>query len=586
MGNKVLHGVQIAVFIILSVFLMTSAGWAATYYVDATNGQDKNAGTSDTTAWNTIAKVNTSIFTPGDQVLFKRGETWRGTMLTIPSSGTSGNPITFSAYGTGAAPIISGSLLLTAGWTAYSENVWEAAVTTQPNIVYFNGTRGTPMTSIAAISAPYEWYWTANTLYVWSPSGTPNSYYTSPGVEAGSLGRVLQTNNKSYITFSNLTFQDGNNVLDNEINVGSASVTGIVFSYCTIQRGASAGINLKGSTTAHDVTIDHCIIQNNGAYGVLVDDQYTTATISNSTFSGNGWRSLTDALPYADITSILGNFNIFGNTFTNVAPDGCLTPGDALNHCHAIYSAPGTAAMNVYNNTIHGNTDGDGIKTDSSANIYNNLIYGNSGSGIEITSNGTNNIAVVATYNIINGNGTNNNQGGCVEESTKGAGTLNITLENNTCYHNTTTLGEIRLQDNITSLTAKNNIICAAADGYTYSFVTQSAATINNNLIYGPAGNPVYYNGASRAWGTWKGYGFDTAGVNKDPLFTNGSGTYSIPSDFHLQSTSPAIYAGVNVGLITDYAGNPVHNPPSIGAYNYGENTVPAAPQNLIISIQ
>src|SRR5208283_3315503 len=147
MGNKVLHGVQIAVFIILSVFLMTSAGWAATYYVDATNGQDKNAGTSDTTAWNTIAKVNTSIFTPGDQVLFKRGETWRGTMLTIPSSGTSGNPITFSAYGTGAAPIISGSLLLTAGWTAYSENVWEAAVTTQPNIVYFNGTRGTPMTS-------------------------------------------------------------------------------------------------------------------------------------------------------------------------------------------------------------------------------------------------------------------------------------------------------------------------------------------------------------------------------------------------------------------------------------------------------
>jgi hypothetical protein len=98
---------------------------------------------------------------------------------------------------------------------------------------------------------------------------------------------VLQTNNQSYLTFSNLTFQDGNNILDNEINVGSTSVIGILFSGCTIQRGASAGINLKGSTTAHDVTVDHCIIQNNGGDGIEVDNQYTTATISNNSFSGN-----------------------------------------------------------------------------------------------------------------------------------------------------------------------------------------------------------------------------------------------------------------------------------------------------------
>ena len=104
--------------------------------------------------------------------------------------------------------------------------------------------------------------------------------------------RVAQTNNQSYVTFSNLTFQDGNGINDNMINVGTTSVTGIVFSYCTVQRGASAGINLKGSTTAHDATIDHCTIQNNGEYGILVDDAYTTATVSNNSFSGNGWRSV------------------------------------------------------------------------------------------------------------------------------------------------------------------------------------------------------------------------------------------------------------------------------------------------------
>lgn len=549
-----------------------------TYYVDATSGSDSKDGLSDTTAWQTIAKVNGSTFSPGDQLLFKRGGTWRGTVLTVPSSGASGNPITFSAYGAGAAPIISGSLLLTSGWTAYSANVWEVAATTQPNIVYFNGTRGVLVASTAAITAQYDWYWTSNKLYVYAPGNVnPSTTYVSPGIEAGSLFKVAQTNNQSYVTFSNLTFQDANGILDNAINVGSASVTGIVFSYCTVQRGASSGINLKGSTTAHDATIDHCTIQNNGAYGILVDNQYTTATVSNSNFSGNGWRALTDNLPYADITYILGNFNIFGNTFTNVAPDGCHAVGDTWNYCHSIYAGPGSVAMNVYGNTIHGNKNGDGIKTDCPAIIHNNWIYGNSGPGVEMGTNGANNIAVVIYNNLFTGNGTNNNQGGAIEESNKGAGTLSLTLENNTMYNNTTTLGEIRLQDNITAFVAKNNLISTAMGGYAYSLVTQSAAIINNNLIYGPLWNPVYYNGASRTWTTWQGYGFDTAGVNADPLFISST-------DFHLQSTSPAINAGVNVGLITDYARNPVHNPPSIGAYEYGGKTVPAAPRNLLIN--
>lgn len=44
---------------------------------------------------------------------------------------------------------------------------------------------------------------------------------------------------------------------------------------------------------------------------------------------------------------------------------------------------------------------------------------------------------------------------------------------------------------------------------------------------------------------------------------------YSKLDDFQLQSTSPCIAAGVDVGLTLDYAGNPVANPPSIGAYEY-----------------
>ena len=42
---------------------------------------------------------------PGDNILFKRDQTWRGT-LVVNSSGTSDNPITYSTYGDGANPVI------------------------------------------------------------------------------------------------------------------------------------------------------------------------------------------------------------------------------------------------------------------------------------------------------------------------------------------------------------------------------------------------------------------------------------------------------------------------------------------------
>jgi hypothetical protein len=47
---------------------------ATTYYVDATNGNDRNNGLSPSTPWKTIAKVNASRFQPGNQILIKRGE--------------------------------------------------------------------------------------------------------------------------------------------------------------------------------------------------------------------------------------------------------------------------------------------------------------------------------------------------------------------------------------------------------------------------------------------------------------------------------------------------------------------------------
>ena len=113
----------------------------AIYYVDYTTGNDDDTGLTEALAWKTIAKVNASSFSGDDQILFKRGETWREQLKPI-SSGTSGHPIIFDAYGTGADPIINGSYLNTS-WTQYSGNIYYCtpSVQSDPTKVWWNGTR-------------------------------------------------------------------------------------------------------------------------------------------------------------------------------------------------------------------------------------------------------------------------------------------------------------------------------------------------------------------------------------------------------------------------------------------------------------
>lgn len=89
----------------LSLLLISRFSFATTYFVSLSGGSDGNAGTSSGAAWQNVSKVNGSSFSAGDIIQFNRGETWPET-LTVPSSGSAGNPITFTNYGTGNLPIL------------------------------------------------------------------------------------------------------------------------------------------------------------------------------------------------------------------------------------------------------------------------------------------------------------------------------------------------------------------------------------------------------------------------------------------------------------------------------------------------
>ncbi|MDF2989856.1 MAG: hypothetical protein K0S37_370 [Microbacterium sp.] len=69
------------------------------YYLDATGGDDDNAGTSADAAWQTLAKASATTFEPGDRILLKAGETWNDEQLWPKGSGAEGAPIVIDAYG-------------------------------------------------------------------------------------------------------------------------------------------------------------------------------------------------------------------------------------------------------------------------------------------------------------------------------------------------------------------------------------------------------------------------------------------------------------------------------------------------------
>lgn len=117
----------LAPLLAISWALTAGNAGAATYYASAT-GDDAADGLSPTTAWLTIEKVNRSRFSPGDAILFKRGNAWReGQALFGLSNGTADHPIVFGAYGEGPKPRILGSrdLSSAAYWTRSSGNIWK-----------------------------------------------------------------------------------------------------------------------------------------------------------------------------------------------------------------------------------------------------------------------------------------------------------------------------------------------------------------------------------------------------------------------------------------------------------------------------
>lgn len=119
--------------LILVFAFMTLPAAAVNWYLSTTSGDDSRTAAqaqNPATPWKTIAKMNTVLgsggsVAAGDSILFRRGETFPGSLI-IRRSGTSSARIVVSAWGAGAKPIIDATVRLTS-WTSLGGGLYRSA---------------------------------------------------------------------------------------------------------------------------------------------------------------------------------------------------------------------------------------------------------------------------------------------------------------------------------------------------------------------------------------------------------------------------------------------------------------------------
>ena len=199
----------------------TSPLAATVYFVNSKNGSDHAAGTSEAQAWQSLERVNSFNFKPGDVVKFARGGLWRGSL--IPKSGTAGSPVTYTCYGPDDQPkprlYGSKSLNLPADWVKIDAQLWRTAKpVTEPlrrmlsdvgNLIFDGKRAGVKCWSKEQLKTEGCFWFDTETRCVWLVSiGNPAESFRE--IEAAlRQSHVIDISNVHYAEFSELDVRYG-----------------------------------------------------------------------------------------------------------------------------------------------------------------------------------------------------------------------------------------------------------------------------------------------------------------------------------------------------------------------------------------
>ncbi|BHH83809.1 right-handed parallel beta-helix repeat-containing protein [Desulforhopalus sp. 52FAK] len=494
-----------------------------------------------------IEDISTHSFAPGDIILFRRGDVWRqettDSIVTLTSSGTEESYIILSAFGSGANPAFLGSIKATS-WFNISGNIWGSGtnIPIDPNTInygaelFFEDAQGSAFfghreNSTTGFDRAGDWTWSNNRVYIYSTED-PNSSYAS--IEVPQAQRLIRLNNQQYVGIDSISLKYMVNagIYDNYGN--AAGLKGLQITNCEIgyigvkNSGSAYGISLERSEVyIRRNTIHDCGRRSISLVLYNTDPSVIEDVIIESNHFFNGYHTTGVDIQSNTARSgshLIQNITIRGNLFEgdpNYDIQG--EDGSASNHIF-INQDDNSILKNIFiHNNIFTYAHGSSIKTSSGDGyyIYNNTFYG-----------------------------------------------FNHSYDNYQAH--------IFGGNDSTNTIIKNNIFFSDATNSRYACIEigynrHSHYQIDNNLYFNAA-----YSDARLLWvdrGTsyffdddWGDYtsvtGFDRHSPKPaDPLFVGATW------DFRPTQTSPVLGEGEVINWISkDYLGNPINNPPDLGA--------------------
>jgi len=598
----------------ICLILLLPIAYATDYYV-SNNGIDSNNGQSTSNPWQTIAKVNSMTFSAGDTIHFLAGNVWRE-RLVVPSSGSSGNPLTFTRYGSGNNPIIKSSELITAGdWvhenppsghiysynTRAADDAWRNPFGAIANDQLLNrhwyysyyascisdycGPSSTSSPVISEIESRLH------SGFTWSPLNLGKIFIHSNGnpgaMEIGKRQNAIYMSGKDYVTIDSIDlYGPGGGGLDyddapNYYEIGLLTTSGrnLIVRNCVLKNNPYDAIRTNG---------DYCLYEDN----TIENTWAGIRSISNAhhgTVRGNTFLNIGSQIVSNGDRSVVGSWGHHWLVEYNYI-EGHGWEGQAESEGEDNMM---DLAVTFCCGELHGGTE----KNDNNIVRYNyfkdigfgavQLMHGDYGE---------------VYYNIIDGwnlhipTTESNTNAGAIKAATWSSEGDHPEFVGNKIYNNIITGGKqwdntykdaaILLTGKNTELEVKNNLIFGNEPGMISLFLNFGTGTrdneISNNMISTTSGYAIrwwgdYYDsnhvisptGCPNA-GYWE---CDVAtsssadvhdNIVDNPLFTSG---------FHPASSSPVVNAGANVGLAIDYDGTSIVGLPDIGAQEYTGTT-------------
>ena len=529
---------------------------ASTYYISSSNGNDNNNGLSTQSPFQSIDKLNSLTFFPGDSILFMSGDYFEG-MFWIKGSGNSQQDIVVDRYNGNTRPIINGF-----GYQA-CVLIYNDQYITLNNLELTNeashlDSMGNVKKLVGFGGVSNDWGSGINVRFgvkivadVSSLSNFTidnlkihNIFPTPTNLQLIHQGYGIKIETRSDTTIVQLNTIS--NVLIKNTSISETGHYGIWIK--------SLGLNGIDSVKNNQIQVKSCSFEFTGGSG-FVPNKSKNVLVENCTFNHTGsdidqrmWKRGSGMWPF-DCKNVVAQHNEFKNAHG---------PQDSYG-CHIDYGNENVVFQYNYS-------------------------YNNEGGFVEILGDNINcgyryNISVNDGYRE-DPNGTPWNKKGKIFWVSNYCGNSNVRcpntgtfIYNNTSFTNETIFPEIYFWPNIGDVHVFNNLVYVSPNGTTIPTLIQNnlnTLDISHNLFYDSARidldvdlmNNALYNNPNL--------------LNPSPLGVDN------PQLYQLQNNSIAIGAGklINGSLDStnyllnnggrDFFGNVVSSidPPSIGAYN------------------